>query len=145
MLAIDFDADGDSLSILSVGEAVGGEVSLADGVATFTPQAGFTGAATFAYTISDGNGGEDTGLVTVNVAPAAENPGEENPGEENPGEENPGEENPGEENPGEELPGEETPTGELPGEGTPEDPDHCETELVSQMRSRWLHLSRHWQ
>ena len=38
-----------------------------DGTILFTPTAGFTGQATFQYTVSDGNGSTDTGTVTVTV------------------------------------------------------------------------------
>ncbi len=39
-----------------------------NGQMSFTPTANFTGAQTFTYTIGDGQGGEDDGLVTINVA-----------------------------------------------------------------------------
>src|SRR6202012_3808026 len=51
-----------------VGGVTEGTVSLdASGNLTFTPAAGYTGAATFPYTISDGHGGTSTANVTVNV------------------------------------------------------------------------------
>ncbi|MFD2032711.1 cadherin-like domain-containing protein [Ancylobacter dichloromethanicus] len=80
LLANDSDADGDTLALLSVGNAVGGTVSLDDaGNVLFVPAAGFAGAASFSYTVSDGKGGSDTATVgitvegTPNHAPAAEN------------------------------------------------------------------------
>ncbi|MCH8137606.1 MAG: cadherin-like domain-containing protein, partial [Proteobacteria bacterium] len=39
-----------------------------DSSVTFTPKAGFTGSDAFTYSVSDGNGGGDTGTVTVTVA-----------------------------------------------------------------------------
>ncbi|MEJ5992768.1 Ig-like domain-containing protein, partial [Ramlibacter sp. PS3R-8] len=71
----DTDPDaGDTLSVLSVGSAVGGTVAIVGGNAVFTPAANFTGAASFQYTVSDGNGGTDTATVTVNVTPANDAP-----------------------------------------------------------------------
>lgn len=56
LLANDSDIDGDSLSITSVSNAVGGSVQLdSNGDVLFTPGAGFTGDASFAYTLSDGS------------------------------------------------------------------------------------------
>ena len=37
---------------------------------TFTPNAGYTGPASFSYTISDGRGGTATANVSLTVAPA---------------------------------------------------------------------------
>jgi VCBS repeat-containing protein len=67
LLANDNDIDGDALSISAVSNAVGGTVSLASGVITFTPTAGFQGVGSFVYTVSDGAGGSDTATVTVGV------------------------------------------------------------------------------
>ncbi len=41
---------------------------------TYTPAANFTGADSFTYTISDGNGGTDTATVTVTVTPVNDAP-----------------------------------------------------------------------
>lgn len=38
-----------------------------DGTITYTPEEGYTGQAQFSYTISDGNGGESTATVTIDV------------------------------------------------------------------------------
>jgi VCBS repeat-containing protein len=70
LLANDADVDNPTLSVTGVGGAVNGTVSLAAGVITFTPDAGFSGAASFTYTVSDGALG-DTGAVAVTVAAAA--------------------------------------------------------------------------
>jgi Ca2+-binding RTX toxin-like protein len=71
----DFDFDADTLTIIGVGNAVNGTVVLnPDGTILFTPTAGFTGEATFAYTVSDGNGSIDTGTVMVTVSATGEDP-----------------------------------------------------------------------
>ncbi|MEO1151675.1 MAG: cadherin-like domain-containing protein, partial [Pseudomonadota bacterium] len=68
LLSNDSDADGDTLSILSVQDGVNGTVMLdVNGDIVFTPDAGFFGAASFTYTVSDGNGGEDTATVSLTV------------------------------------------------------------------------------
>jgi VCBS repeat-containing protein len=65
----DTDADGNSLSIASVGNGTGGTVVLnGDGTVTFTPSANFSGAATFTYTVSDGTATSNTATATVNVS-----------------------------------------------------------------------------
>ena len=77
VLANDTDADGDVLSVSAVGDASNGDVVINnDGTVTYTPDAGFDGVDSFDYTVSDGEGGDDTGTVTVtvndgNVAPEA--------------------------------------------------------------------------
>jgi len=72
LLANDSDADpGDVLRIASVASGTGGAVVLnADGTVTFTPAAGFSGAASFVYTVTDGKAASASVSVTVNVAPA---------------------------------------------------------------------------
>ena len=67
LLGNDSDPDGDLLTVASVQSGVGGTVSLAGGVITFTPNQNFNGPASFTYTVSDGNGGFATATVTVNV------------------------------------------------------------------------------
>ncbi|MGE4498418.1 MAG: Ig-like domain-containing protein, partial [Deferribacterales bacterium] len=75
LLDNDFDIDGDDLSIIGVGNAVNGEAVLnPDGSVTFTPDADYNGPAQFEYTISDGNGGEDTATVYLVVAPVNDAP-----------------------------------------------------------------------
>ncbi len=59
---------GETLTVTAVTQpTTGGTVTLTGGVVSFTPAAGFTGIATFTYTLSDGNGGTDTATVTVRV------------------------------------------------------------------------------
>ena len=57
----------DSLSLSGVGNALNGSVEIDGGNVVFTPTPGFTGDATFEYTVSDGNGGTATETVTVTV------------------------------------------------------------------------------
>lgn len=71
VLANDRDADGDALTVDSVGTATHGTVSRNDdGTLRYTPAAGFAGSDSFAYTVSDGNGGSDSGSVSISVTPA---------------------------------------------------------------------------
>lgn len=72
LLANDQDIDGDALLIASVGGAINGTVALdTSGNAVFTPNAGYTGAASFTYTASDGNGGTATANVSLDVRPVS--------------------------------------------------------------------------
>lgn len=68
LLAHASDPDGDSLRLLSVSGAVGGSVTLKDGMVTFTPAANFAGEASFSYTVSDGSGATATAIAKVIVA-----------------------------------------------------------------------------
>ncbi len=69
VLANDGDVDGDILTVTSVQDAVGGSVALdGSGNLVFTPETNFNGTASFAYTISDGNGAATTQTVTLLVA-----------------------------------------------------------------------------
>ncbi len=68
---VDFDPDGDTVSVTSVDSSgsAGGSVTVnasSDGL-IYTPANGQTGTDTFDYTISDGNGGTGSATVTVNV------------------------------------------------------------------------------
>ena len=75
LLSNDTDADGDSLTIISVSGGPDGTAVLnADGTISFLPNENFNGTASFSYTVSDGNGGIDTATVTVDVAAAADAP-----------------------------------------------------------------------
>jgi uncharacterized protein (TIGR03382 family) len=74
VLANDTDADGDTLTVVSVTQPANGTVTLVGGVVRFTPAANFNGTATFTYTVSDGNGGTDTATVTVTVNPVNDPP-----------------------------------------------------------------------
>ena len=69
LLANDTDIDGDPLSIQSVQNAVNGTVSLdSNGDVLFSPGAGFSGSASFDYSVTDGNGGAASATVAVDVA-----------------------------------------------------------------------------
>lgn len=71
LLANDDDADGDTLVITGAGNATNGSVAYNSQTnsVVFTPTAGYTGAASFSYTVSDGRGGTDTATVSLTVAP----------------------------------------------------------------------------
>ena len=71
VLANDSDPDGDVLSVASVAGAVGGTAAIQPNkTVTFTPNAGFSGAGSFSYTISDGRGATASASVSVTVNPA---------------------------------------------------------------------------
>jgi VCBS repeat-containing protein len=69
------DVDGDSLTY-SLGDDVanGTLVFNADGTFDYTPNADFNGEDSFTWSVSDGNGGTDTGTFTINVTPVADAP-----------------------------------------------------------------------
>ena len=73
LLINDSDVDGDPLTLFSVQDANHGSVALVGSNVVFTPTAGYVGAASFNYTISDGHGATSTTTVDVNVngAPVA--------------------------------------------------------------------------
>ncbi len=70
LLGNDSDVDGNPLMIASVGAASGGTVALVDGNVVFTPNAGYSGPASFDYTASDGSGGQDSATVSLTVLAA---------------------------------------------------------------------------
>ncbi|GGY69423.1 hypothetical protein GCM10011613_12200 [Cellvibrio zantedeschiae] len=74
LLANDTDADGDTLSIVSVQGAQNGTVQLSGGNVIFTPTANYNGPASYTYTISDGNGGTSTATVAIDVLAVNDNP-----------------------------------------------------------------------
>ena len=66
----DSDANGDTLTVTAgtFATVMGGSVTVsANGDFTYTPAADFNGADSFTYTVSDGNGGSDTGNVSLTV------------------------------------------------------------------------------
>ena len=68
VLSNDSDPDRDSLTIDSTSNGPSnGIATINAGMITYTPNAGFAGADSFDYTISDGNGGQDTAIVIVTV------------------------------------------------------------------------------
>ncbi|MBD2483845.1 Ig-like domain-containing protein, partial [Planktothrix sp. FACHB-1365] len=65
----DTDPEGDNLIIESVNNSNNGTVELNPntGEVVFTPTPGYTGSASFEYTVNDGNGGISTATVNINV------------------------------------------------------------------------------
>lgn len=65
----DSDGNGDPLTITGVTSPASGTAAIQSGGTQilYTPNAGFVGNDSFYYVISDGNGGEDSGLVSVTV------------------------------------------------------------------------------
>ena len=80
LTANDSDPDGDALSVIGVSAPTNGTVVLntqpnpQNNTITFTPNAGYTGPASFRYTVSDGRGGTATANVSFTVAPAGTAP-----------------------------------------------------------------------
>ncbi|MEO5965663.1 MAG: Ig-like domain-containing protein, partial [Candidatus Limnocylindrales bacterium] len=58
---------GETLSVSAVGAAAHGTTSLVSGAVRYAPAANYAGTDSFTYTLSDGNGGTDTGTVNVTV------------------------------------------------------------------------------
>ncbi len=68
VLANDSDlADGDTLSIASVGTPANGTALIVLGKIRYTPDANYAGIDSFSYTVSDGNGGTADATVSVTV------------------------------------------------------------------------------
>jgi VCBS repeat-containing protein len=71
LLINDSDPDGSpttAITLTAVGGATNGTVSLDAGSITFTPTTGYTGPASFTYTIEDADGATATGTVNVTVS-----------------------------------------------------------------------------
>src|SRR6185295_11314628 len=66
VLANDSDVDGDFLSITGT-SPTNGTASIVGTNVLFTPFSNFVGVATIGYSITDGNGGNASALITVNV------------------------------------------------------------------------------
>jgi hypothetical protein len=75
LLNNDSDPNGDILSISGIGAASGGIASFnaQNNTVTFTPNAGYTGPASFGYAITDNRGGTASAQVSLTVAPAGTN------------------------------------------------------------------------
>lgn len=67
VLSNDTDADGNPLSVTQVTQGQNGTVTRYSNRVYYRPTFNFSGADTFTYTVSDGQGGQATGSVTVNV------------------------------------------------------------------------------
>lgn len=75
VLANDSDPENDDLTLTEIGDASNGVVAEnGDGTVTYTPQADFFGDDSFAYTVTDGNGGEARAVVRVTVRPVSDPP-----------------------------------------------------------------------
>jgi uncharacterized repeat protein (TIGR01451 family) len=68
VLGNDTDVENDTLSVSAVTNGLSGSVTFVGGNVTYTPNANFSGSDAFNYTLSDGNGGFDTGTVSVTVS-----------------------------------------------------------------------------
>ncbi len=76
VLANDADEDGNPLSVSTLTTPSSGTaVVTGSGTVLYTPMTNFVGVATFEYTVNDGNGGTDVGLVTVTVNESICEPG----------------------------------------------------------------------
>ena len=79
VLANDSDPDGDALTVTgTTTPAHGSATANANNTVTYTPAAGYSGPDSFSYTISDGHGGADTGLVSLTVSPGNRPPSASN-------------------------------------------------------------------
>jgi hypothetical protein len=69
LLANDTDPNGDVLSVIGISNVTGGTAVLDTeaGIVTFTPLDGYTGPASFGYTISDAHGGTDEAVANLEV------------------------------------------------------------------------------
>ena len=75
VLGNDTDGNADALFVVSLGAASHGAISLnGDGTIRYVPRTDYQGEDTFTYTMSDGRGGSDTGLVRVTVLPVNDAP-----------------------------------------------------------------------
>ncbi|MGB4346230.1 MAG: tandem-95 repeat protein, partial [Burkholderiaceae bacterium] len=79
LLTNEFDLDitrgeKQSLSVAAVDQATGGRVQMQDGLIVFVPDANLHGAASFRYTVSDGDGGFAQGKVAITLAPVNDGP-----------------------------------------------------------------------
>jgi large repetitive protein len=74
VLTNDSDPDGDSLTVTSASAGNGTVVIRPDGTLDYTPSLNFNGSDFITYTISDGNGGTATAIVTVTVGPVNDAP-----------------------------------------------------------------------
>jgi len=70
----DTDVDDDTLSVVLVSAPQHGTLGFANGALTFTPDANYSGPASFSYTVSDGKGGQTQGTASITVGAVADAP-----------------------------------------------------------------------
>ena len=74
VLANDTDADGDTLTLVSVGTANNGTVEVVGDSVRYTPDQDFFGEDVITYTISDNQGGTSSSEIIIEVEPVQEEP-----------------------------------------------------------------------
>lgn len=72
--ANDLELDGESLVVTCVTGAAHGQVQFSGAEITYTPDADFNGLEQLTYTVSDGQGGSATAVLTVTVSPVNDAP-----------------------------------------------------------------------
>lgn len=72
VMANDSDADGQSLTIISLNNGSYGTVLYSNGQVVYTPGSNYFGTDSFTYSVSDGYGGVDTATVTVTIVSTPE-------------------------------------------------------------------------
>ncbi len=73
VLANDTDPDGDALALTGVTQGALGTVSIVGNVVRYTPNAGQSGPDAFSYSVTDANGGNATGSVSITITTATSN------------------------------------------------------------------------
>ena len=73
VLANDTDADGDTLTIISVTQGSYGTVTITPGGVTYVHDGSATSSDSFTYAVSDGNGGTATGTVSITIGSGTNN------------------------------------------------------------------------
>ncbi|MGE0132541.1 MAG: Ig-like domain-containing protein [Blastocatellales bacterium] len=68
------DVDGDTLSFSITGPPANGALSGVGPNLTYTPNADFSGADSFTYSVSDGNGGTATATISLTISPVNDAP-----------------------------------------------------------------------
>jgi hypothetical protein len=74
LLSNDTDPNGEPLTLFSVQNANHGSIAMVGSDVVFTPTAGYTGSASFEYTISDGHGATSSTTVDLTVNPTTHLP-----------------------------------------------------------------------
>jgi len=74
VLVNDDDVEGDTIIIINFTQGLNGSVVQEGDSLRYTPYANFNGSDSFTYTISDGLGGTETGIVTITINPINDTP-----------------------------------------------------------------------